>query len=245
MPLRDHFRPPVWNQASWEGFHGIWPGMMVLQLDRVRRPNSAPSRASTSAPISRSTFARMSRRNTPRRPPRRLRSRAPQPRQPGPRRSRRWRWMPTSAINTSMKFWFTIKAGGGCWSRRWRSSARRTRIARKAGAFFVAKCAALIQRRVCVSVVDLVTTRHFNLYTDLLDLIDQRDPAFGPTPPPIYSATCRGRKVGGRPRFETWAYALAVGRTLPTLPIWLRDDLAVALDLEAGYEEACRALRIR
>ena len=32
MPLRDHFRPPVWNQASWEGFHGGWPMMMVLDL---------------------------------------------------------------------------------------------------------------------------------------------------------------------------------------------------------------------
>jgi bacterioferritin-associated ferredoxin len=32
MPPRDHFRPPVWNQASWEGFHGGWPMMMVLNL---------------------------------------------------------------------------------------------------------------------------------------------------------------------------------------------------------------------
>ncbi len=32
MPLGDHFRPPVWNQASWEGFHGGWPMMMVLNL---------------------------------------------------------------------------------------------------------------------------------------------------------------------------------------------------------------------
>ena len=34
MPLRDHFRPPVWTKASWEGFHGIWPGMMVLELNK-------------------------------------------------------------------------------------------------------------------------------------------------------------------------------------------------------------------
>jgi hypothetical protein len=37
---------------------------------------------------------------------------------------------------------------------------------------------------------------------------------------------------------------LAVGRALPTLPIWLQDDLSIALDLEASYEETCRALRI-
>ena len=38
MPLRDHFRPPVWNQASWEGFHGMWPGAMVQQLSRELPP---------------------------------------------------------------------------------------------------------------------------------------------------------------------------------------------------------------
>ena len=32
MPLRDHFRPPVWNKASWEGFHGMWPATMVQRL---------------------------------------------------------------------------------------------------------------------------------------------------------------------------------------------------------------------
>src|SRR5437588_7088671 len=35
MPLRDHFRPPVWKQASWEGFHGMWPAVMVQHLIKV------------------------------------------------------------------------------------------------------------------------------------------------------------------------------------------------------------------
>ena len=34
--------------------------------------------------------------------------------------------------------------------------------------------------------------------------------------------------------------------TLPTrLPVWLTEDLAMPLDLEASYEEACRVLKIR
>jgi hypothetical protein len=109
---------------------------------------------------------------------------------------------------------------------------------------FVARCAALLQKRVCISLVDLVTTRQFNLYTDLLDLIDRSDPAFAAPPPATYAVTCRGRKVGIQPRLETWAYPVVVGQTLPTLPIWLTEDLAVALDLEASYEATCRALRI-
>ena len=47
-----------------------------------------------------------------------------------------------------------------------------------------------------------------------------------------------------RPQLETWAYALSVGQPLPTLPLWLCKDLAVSLELEASYEETCRALRI-
>jgi hypothetical protein len=108
---------------------------------------------------------------------------------------------------------------------------------------FVAKCSALLQKRVCVSIVDLVTTRHFNLYADLLESIDRPDPKFAP-PPATYAVTCRGRRVCEKPRFETWAYPLVVGQPLPILPIWLTDDLAVSLDLETSYEEACRALRV-
>src|SRR4051794_28623214 len=34
MPLRDHFRPPLSIRRSWEGFHGQWPAMMVMALNR-------------------------------------------------------------------------------------------------------------------------------------------------------------------------------------------------------------------
>jgi hypothetical protein len=110
---------------------------------------------------------------------------------------------------------------------------------------FVSKCSALLQKRVCVSIVDPVTTRHFNLYCDLLELIGETDPAFAPKPPATYAVTCRSRKVREKPRLEMWAYPLVVGQQLPTLPIWIMDDLAVSLNLEASYEETCRVLRIR
>src|SRR3954462_1885992 len=34
MPLRDHFRPPLADRRSWEGFHGQWPAMIVMGLSR-------------------------------------------------------------------------------------------------------------------------------------------------------------------------------------------------------------------
>jgi hypothetical protein len=109
---------------------------------------------------------------------------------------------------------------------------------------FVARCIALLRQHVSVAIVDLVTTRQFNLYSDLLDLIGQSDPSLAPKAPPLYAASCRWRRDAGSWRLETWAHALAVGQPLPTLPLWLADNLAVPLELEASYEETCRILRI-
>src|SRR5205823_14316081 len=35
MPLRDHFRPPLDNFTSWDGFFGGWPAVIVQHLGKV------------------------------------------------------------------------------------------------------------------------------------------------------------------------------------------------------------------
>jgi hypothetical protein len=109
---------------------------------------------------------------------------------------------------------------------------------------FVARCASLLQDCVSVTIIDLVTTHNFNLYHDLLELIGKTDPSVGPEPPPLYAVACRVTKKGDDRLLETWAHALALGQALPTIPLWLADDLAVPLELEESYEETCRVLRI-
>jgi hypothetical protein len=37
---------------------------------------------------------------------------------------------------------------------------------------------------------------------------------------------------------------MAVGQPLPVLPLWLTDERAIPLDLEATYEQTCRDLRL-
>jgi hypothetical protein len=101
---------------------------------------------------------------------------------------------------------------------------------------FVSKCHALLQREVCVVIVDPVTTRHFNLYADLMAFIGQADPTLGDAPP-IYAASCRWTVKDRCPLFEAWSHRLAVGQPLPTLPLWLSPTRVVPLDLEAGYEQ--------
>src|SRR5262249_11194279 len=97
---------------------------------------------------------------------------------------------------------------------------------------------------VAIGVVDLVTTRQFNLYAELLEWIGQPAPALGEEPPPTYVAALRFRKPPSGTRLQTWPYALVLGQPLPTLPLWLAPGLAVPLDLEASYEDTCRVLRI-
>jgi hypothetical protein len=109
---------------------------------------------------------------------------------------------------------------------------------------FVAKCAALLQKRVSVTIIDLVTTRNFNLYSDLLDLIGQIDPSQDPEPPATYAAVCRTAENDDVWSLETWAHTLTLGHPLPTLPLWLANNLAVPLELEECYEETCRVLQI-
>src|SRR4051794_33181145 len=35
MPLRDHFHPPLSEQAAWEEVHGKWPAVIVQQLEKI------------------------------------------------------------------------------------------------------------------------------------------------------------------------------------------------------------------
>jgi hypothetical protein len=99
---------------------------------------------------------------------------------------------------------------------------------------FAAKCAALLQQQVSVTIVDLVTIRADNLYAELLDLIGESDPALGAAPPGIYAAACRATNSDAKPgaawQLETWLQTLQVGQPLPTLPLWLADNFSVPLD---------------
>jgi len=109
---------------------------------------------------------------------------------------------------------------------------------------FVAKCAALLQKLVSVTIIDLVTTRNFNLYAELLELLGQTDPALGSEPPTLYAVACRTKTKDDAWLLENWFHPLVLGQPLPTLPLWLADNLSVPLELEACYEETCRVLRI-
>jgi hypothetical protein len=102
----------------------------------------------------------------------------------------------------------------------------------------------LLQERVSVVIVDVVTTRAQSLYVQLLDLIGQSDPNLGPEPPPLYASACRLTKRESDWLLETCPNSLSLGLPLPTVPLWLADNLAVPLELEESYEQSCSILNL-
>jgi hypothetical protein len=46
-------------------------------------------------------------------------------------------------------------------------------------------------------------------------------------------------------RLEAWPEALTIGAALPTMPLWLSEELCLPLRLEESYRATCAALRIR
>lgn len=94
-----------------------------------------------------------------------------------------------------------------------------------------------------MSIVDLVLARRFNLYLELLALLDRSDPGMSPSAP-AYAVTSRKRDEHKRTKLDLWSRTLAIGQPLPVLPVWLPGGLTLSLDLESSYEQACRVLKI-
>src|SRR4051812_5752494 len=225
MPLRDHFRPPLDDMRHWESLHGGWPMMIVAGLRRkLPRRYFAELRvhSGSSAEIDVATFenedeAVLAAGNGNDNgggiatavwaPPR-----------------------PTLAVVTDLPAQDVYEVQVYDEQRHCRlvaavelvSPANKDRPTHRQA--FLAKCAGFLRERVCVVIVDVVTTRTHNLYADLLEQIERSDPSFSPEPP-LYAAACRMTRRGDEWVLETWSHALGLGLPLPTMPLWLADDL--------------------
>ena len=243
MPLRDHFRPPVSTRASWEGFHGMWPAAIVRQLRKQLPPGyvaeprvhlgtlfeiDVSAYESDDAPVPRGSRA------------------------PGVEgATAAWTAdQPIVAVETEApeEYEYEVRVYDAERGRQLVaaieivSPGNKDRPERRNA--FVGKCAALLQKGVAVSLVDLVTVRQFNLYAELMAFIGREELAPGDNAPPVYVASCRWAPRGEKYLLQSWSHPLTVGRPLPTLPLWLAEDLILPFDLEPSYEQACNDLWI-
>jgi hypothetical protein len=219
MPLRDHFNPPLDDHHSWDALHADWPTVIVMALKRKLPPGyiAVPHiHLGTVIEIDVASFEKEL--------PGAGATDSPgqdeyEVRVYDARRDRRL----VAAVEIVSR------------SNKDRPSERRA---------FVGKCAAMMRDGVSVVIVDLVTDRHANLYAELIEFLGQADAALPPDPPSIYAAACRWTRVPKRARLQTWVHPLVLGHALPILPLWLSPTLAVQLELEPTYEEACSVVSI-
>lgn len=240
MSLRDHFRSPLDDQRHWEAMHATWPVMIAIGLRQKLPPGYfvEPSvHSGRSAEIDVSTYESEGARSSHR--------------EEGNGGVATAVWAPpepTLVVATDLP-------GEEVYEVQVYDARRRARLvaaveivspankdrpeSRRA---FVAKCAGLLRERVSVVIVDIVTTRTPNLYAELLEFLERSDPRLGSEP--LYSVACRMTKLGDDWQLEAWAQTLSLQEALPTMPLWLAEDLAIPLDLDKSYEESCNGLGI-
>ncbi|MFO0801557.1 MAG: DUF4058 family protein [Gemmataceae bacterium] len=241
MPLRDHFHSPIKDRRSWQSFHATWPIKLVDALlgklpegfvaepratlgkfyeldigvlDSVQQELPPESKAGGVA-----TLPRV----------------APRPTM-------------TTELDIGEHYEFEVLIHEEVFEKRLVAAVEFVSPANKDRAehrkAFVAKCGSLLQSGVCVAIVDVVTTRSFNLYEQLLDYFEVEDSLLKPAAPGLYCVSCRSAKGVSESRFETWFYPIELGKPIPELPVWLDDGLHVMLDLEGSYEQTCKTLQI-
>ncbi|HMF12583.1 MAG TPA: DUF4058 family protein [Gemmataceae bacterium] len=240
MPLLDHFHPPLHGPRRWEGFHHSWATFIAQQLNQETLPEGyfAESEISVGPELEVDVGT--------------LEHGAKAVGNVAIARAAVWvAPRPKIAVKVdyshldSYEIRVYQELGGATLraaielvspANKDRAGSRRT---------FAAKCAGYLQHGISVVIVDIVTARSANLHEELFDVLDVKSRrAAWKSPSGLYAVAYRAVTVRNNPRLEVWPEALALGRVLPVMPLWLTLDLAVPVRLEESYLATCRSLRI-
>jgi hypothetical protein len=236
VALRDHFRPPLGAQRHWHSFHSAWATAIAAGLNqRLPEGYFAEPNVQFGIEIDVATFEETGP----------IASSGPSPlaggldsgwSAPAPVRT-----VPLALLTDVVEVQIFTKEGGPTLvgAVELVSPANKDRAAYRDA--FVSKCAAYLQRGVGLAIVDVVTERLANLHDELLARVGE-PVASGLGG--LYAAAYRPVERDGQPRLDVWQEPLAVGRPFPVLPLWLRGDLCLPLDLPAAYTRACQDVRL-
>lgn len=250
MPLRDHFHPPLLNRKSWEGFHSGWAFLIAQRLNGalLSKGYESESQIHVGSQIEIDVATHEENRGlnlfgtngNEGSVATEVQTYAP----PAP---------PITgevAIADADLFEVRIYKTDGVWKLvaaiKLVSPANKDRPSTRRA--FATKVASYLQKGVAIVVVDMVTNRLTNLHDELVELLhlpDQFDWQSATGLSAIAYRTVReneGEKE--RERLDVWPHQLTLGEPLPTVPLWLSPGLAVPLELELTYANACQSLRI-
>jgi hypothetical protein len=241
MPLRDHFHAPWTDENLWEGFHSAWANTLVRHLNESLLPEryrAVPQvHLGTTVETDVATFERLSANGST---------------SAGEGLASAAAWMPPEPAQTitvefldqdicEVRVFDEERGMRLVGAIEFVSPGNKDRPESRQA--FVTKCAGYLYEQVGLVVVDIVTSRRGNLHEELLQLIAHNDK---PIPVGALYAVAYGPRPDGQAGLLAISPAsLAIGKALPTLPLWLAGELPVRIDLETSYEETCRVLRIR
>jgi len=239
MPLRDHFHPPLSERRHWDSFHGAWAEAIALTLNQGLLPPrffaEARVKLGRLVEIDVGTLEEGAQ-DTASKSGNGVALWAPA--KPALRTT-----LPASPPDI-----FEVQVLDDSEGPRLVaaielvSPANKDRAAHRSQ--FAVKCASYLHSQVAVVVIDVVTERRADLHRELLDLM-RVSPDHGPDAFELYSAAYRTLPSEQALVLEAWLESLNVGAHLPTVPLWIRPDLCLPLDLEMTYEAACAARRIQ
>jgi hypothetical protein len=239
MPLLDHFHPPLSVERPWEGIHSTWAATMATQLNQEQLPAeyfAMPLVTVGGVQVDVGTFQ----------------DGEPQEGDPGGVATQLWA-PPQPALSAVVDFVsldvYEVRVMQQIGGPQLRAAIELVSPATKDRAShrraFAVKCAGYLQQGVAVVIVDVVTERTANLHAVLVDLLGLTQPLAWCAPSALYAVAYRLTRAADAQRLDVWPEALAVGATLPTIPLWLSDALCLPLALEESYRATCAALRIR
>lgn len=224
MALLDHFRPPLSGRRHWHSFHNAWATFLSSQINsRLPAGYFAEPNVQFGVEIDVAAFGEEAA------------SSALDWSPPPPQIS-----SPVTLSGPVVEIGVFSQSGGPTLAGAIElvSPANKDRPASRDA--FVSKCAAYFQAGVGLVVVDVVTERTADLHHELLARLGVASPAADG----LFASAYRPVERGGVPALDAWYEVLAVGHVLPTLPLWLRGELCLPVELQAAYDRTCTELRM-
>jgi hypothetical protein len=235
MGLHDHFRPPLFPDWDWHGFHNGWASNIAAALNEVLPPRyHAQPNVQFGIEIDVATIER--------------RTESPDDAGAGTSNTATWA-APAPTLTVPFPILsdvVEVLVRGGLsgpsvvGAIELVSPANKDRPSHRDA--FVSKCQAFVQHGVGLVMVDIVTERTANLHHAFLTRLSPESRTT--LTADLYAGAYRPVERGGEPRLDVWEEALRLGRLLPAMPLWLPGDLCVPVDLNASYERTCREQRI-
>ena len=223
MPLLDHFNPPLSRSHPWRSFHGAWAATIARLLNQGVLPPGyyAVPFVDRDGPVEIDVAPRLWK-----------------PDAPG--RSVAVELPPVDEVEVQV----FADDGDPRLASAIELLSPRNKDRPQARQAFAIKCVGYLQRSSSVVVVDTVTTRRPDMHAAILVLLKVDPGAAIPAGLSAVSYRTDGREEETQ-QLSLWPASLALGASLPTVPLWIAADFSVPLDLEASYRATCADLRIR